>query len=650
MHGCHTMSKSLKIRQIASRLSALVFLLATGMSASAQTAAVTAHVSTALQERPNILLIVLDDLGFNDLGVYGNTEITTPNIDHFASQGVRFTRNYVDSTCTATRAGIMTGQEPRVNGFAPNALGISPEVETLAESLQAVGYSTHHIGKWHLGYESQLSWPTEQGFDTFFGFLAQQLLQGKVRGKFLTQLPTYRDPWLQHNIEEPTQHPGHLTQILANYSEEFLTQKKGQKKPWFVTVWTYAPHAPVDPLELYAAKYPPTPAGKYRALVEQMDAAVGKMLAGLEASGEADNTLVMIVSDNGGTEIEIASNAPFYGSKATFLEGGVRTPLIIRWPGKLQPNTTSDHLVSYLDYFPTLATAALAPIPAGLSGRNIADIIHKESELPKSLHWETSNSDAHMWSVLSKDGRWRLGSHYYIPIYLNDLEADPTGKENVLEQYPEIGEGLREDYLSWSKVARQVKYDYVSLSDTGQAKLTGHSLLRAPGNGGYTFAIALKPAGRLAEARKLMLGDEKQVIAFQKNQWQLYQKGSRLHLQLNGLQLDVGLPRPQKCSSVVLTSAHIPGHLNPNRRAAKVELYINGKQVAQVRQKGYPPLTDDYLQPTYIGQDDKGESRYKGKLDKPLLLSERLVAREMTDHGIDNDLNSVESLLCAAAE
>lgn len=606
------------------------------------------ELPASAKDRPNILLIVLDDLGFNDVGVYGNSEITTPNIDHFASQGVRFTRNYVNSTCTATRAGIMTGQEPPVNGFRVDALGISPEVTTLAESLQSAGYSTHHIGKWHLGYESRLSWPTQQGFDSFFGFLGQQLLRGMVHGKFETRMPTYRDPWLQHDMQEPSKHPGHLVEILGDYSKKFLAQKKGQKAPWFVTVWTSAPHAPVDPLESFSAKYPATPKGKYQALIEQMDASVGKILAGLDASGEADNTLVMLVSDNGGTAKEVSSNAPFFGAKGTPYEGGVRTPLIIRWPEKLQEGEVSDRLVSYLDYYPTLAAVARADVPSSVLGRNITNAVELEEPLPNNLYWEASNSQSHIWAVLSKDGRWRLGSYYYVPKFLNDLHSDPTGTKDVLAQHPEIAAKLSQDFLQWRKTARQVQFNYELLSDAGHAKLTGQSLQRPPGHRGHTFAVALKHKGSLAEARRLMRGDDKQMIVYQKNKWQIYQQGTRLHVKLNGLQLDVGLPKPRACTTILLTTNYTPGHLNPNHRAATVELYVNGLQLAQVKQKQYPLLTDDFLHPTYIGQDDQGESRYLGLLGKPVLLSERVVTEDLSDSNYGNGVEAVESALCSS--
>ena len=125
---------------------------------------------------PNILFIIIDDMGYNDLGANGNASVRTPNLDYLASEGVRFTRNYVNSSCTVTRAGILLGVQPGSHGFRPDAMGYSPEAITLLETLREAGYSTHLIGKWHVGFLSKLAWPTQQGFDTFFGFLAQRPL------------------------------------------------------------------------------------------------------------------------------------------------------------------------------------------------------------------------------------------------------------------------------------------------------------------------------------------------------------------------------------------------------------------------------------------------------------------------------------------
>ncbi len=160
-------------------------------------------------KKPNIILILLDDLGFNDLGANGNGAIKTPYLDQLASEGVRFTRHYTDSTCTATRIGAITGTPPARHGFRPDNLGISPELITLPEVLRDAGYSTHHIGKWHMGFASRLAWPNAQGFDTFFGFLNQFLMRNPIQnGTWAFNRPTYHNPWLQENEQVPPPRQG----------------------------------------------------------------------------------------------------------------------------------------------------------------------------------------------------------------------------------------------------------------------------------------------------------------------------------------------------------------------------------------------------------------------------------------------------------
>jgi arylsulfatase A-like enzyme len=595
--------------------------------------------------RPNILFVVIDDMGFNDLGANGNAGVKTPNLDQLASQGVRFTRNYVDSTCTVTRAGMLTGVDPSVNGFRPDALGISPEVMTLPESLRAAGYSTHHIGKWHLGYLSRLAWPTEQGFDTFFGFLAQHLLRGPRNGEWVFGTPTYRNPWLQHGAEWPTRHPGHLSEILTDHASNFIKSLAGAEQPWFLAIWTYAPHAPVDPMEKFASRYPDTPQGKYLAFIEQVDDTVGRILQSLDESGLADNTLVFVVSDNGGTNREVENNLPFRGEKSSFFEGGVRTPLLVRWPGKLKPGLVFDGVVSYLDYFPTFATAAGAPIPEGVNGRDLLDVVENGAQLNGNLYWEASNSLKHSWSVLSRDGRWRLGQYVIYPPELNDLVGHPAGDQNVLESNPQVADKLRQDYLTWRMKNREIKLDYEALGDNGRARLSGNSLQRAPGYQGQTFAIAVTPQlpgahGRAAAA------SEKQFIAYQRNLWQLFQRGPRLHLELNGIELEAPALEPNTCSTVMVTSQFNPGHVWPKSRQSMVELYVNGKQLAQFKSGSYQVPVDDYLNPTFIGQDEHGTGVYLGNLGKPVMLNERLVPEELNDGKIENGILAVESKLC----
>ncbi len=576
--------------------------------------------ATAKSAPPNILMILIDDMGFNDLGINGNPSVTTPHLDQLAAQGIRFTRNYTDSTCTVTRVGILTGTDPAAHGFRPMKIGISPEVVTLPEVLRNSGYSTHHIGKWHLGFATELAWPLAQGFDTFFGFLDQALLAGPHPPSGLHfGRPTYHDPWLQKQNERPQKYKGHLSEILLDNALEFLASRSGKGTPWFLNYWTYAPHSPVQPSRKFASRYDATPAGRYRAFLEQVDDTVGQLMLGLEKNGFADNTLVIVASDNGGTNKQIDNNHPFYGKKATFFEGGVRTPLIIRWPGEVDAGVVFDQVVTNFDYFPTIAAAAGADAPTQLIGRNLLEVVKGDTGLERNLYWEIANPDSSSWAVLSSDQKWRLYQYIFGDLQLYDLGQRPQGDQDVAAEHPDIVDRLREDYLAWHRDKRLLHLVYEPLSANGQARLSGDSLQRAPGYAGHTFAIAVTP-----ESGQSGVGgvDSSGVIAFQRNQWQLRQQGTALQLQINGVGLEAPAPPEGECSTVIVTSYFEYSPVFPDKRRALVELYVNGKleATATVSDPRLPP--DDYLNPTYIGQDDSGAGIYRGSLGRPVVLNE----------------------------
>lgn len=585
----------------------------------------------ARHDPPNILMILIDDMGFNDLGSNGNPSVTTPNLDRLAAQGIRFTRNYTDSTCTVTRVGILTGSEPASHGFRPTKIGISPEVVTLPEVLKDAGYSTHHIGKWHLGFATELAWPLAQGFDTFFGFLDQGLLSGPhPPSGFHFGRPTYRDPWLQQQNDPPREYKGHLSEILLDNALEFLASQKGKKTPWFLNYWTYAPHAPVQPSSKFAARYAGTPEGRYRALLEQVDDTVGQLMLGLEQNGFADNTLVIVASDNGGTNKQVDNNHPYYGKKATFFEGGLRTPLIIRWPGHIEAGVVFDQVVSNFDYFPTIAAAAGADRPGQLIGRDLLEVVKHNGGLDSNLYWEIANPDNSSWSVLASDQRWRLHQYIVGDLQLNDLAQHPRGDESVAASHPDIVARMRNDYLAWHREKRVVNLAYQPLSANGQAILNGDSLQRAPGFAGHTFAIAVTPG--LDQAPASGGTDSPGVIVFQRNQWQLRQLDATLQLEINGIRLEAPAPPEGDCSTIMVTSYFEYSPVFPQERKALVDLYINGKKVASARVSDPRLPPDDYLNATYIGQDDAGAAIYQGSLGRPVVLNEWLGPAE-AEHG-----------------
>jgi len=592
---------------------------------------------------PNIVLILIDDMGFNDLGVNGNNDVRTPNLDSLASQGVRFTRHYVDSTCSPTRVGVLTGTEPINHGFVPDGRGISPEVKTLPETLRDAGYTTHHIGKWHVGHTTPLAWPNQQGFDTFFGFLSQFLLRGpQVEGEFTYKRPTYRNPWLQIQNDPAQRYEGQLSEILTNRAVSLIDSKRGSDQPWFLNFWTYAPHAPIQPMVGFASKYPDTPEGRYRALLEQVDNTVGEIIEALERNKLAENTLLIVASDNGGTNKQIDNNAPYFGTKGTFLEGGVRTPLIIRWPGEFPAGAIFEKTVSNFDYFPTIAKAAGATLPHEMPGRDLAWVVANDIDLDKPLFWEASNSEIHGWGGLSRDGRWRVSQYFVGGPVLNDLIASPSGEVDVLDENPDVADSMHQEYLNWRHKRRLIPFNYNRSSARGQATITGSSFQRNPGFGGHTFTIAVTPD--VTEGSIERIG--KEVIAYQRDLWSLSVVGNKLIANVNGIILESQAPPPGECSTVVLASHFVYSALYPDLNRAQIQLYLNGELVDSNQVKHPEILDNDLLQPTHIGQDANEQFSFRGILGRPVIYNERLVTDKESDSKVENSVARAIDKLC----
>lgn len=579
--------------------------------------------------RPNVVLLLIDDMGINDVGFNGSATVRTPHIDQLAEEGVYFARHYTDSTCAATRAGILTGTAPARHGFRPEHRGISPEVVTLPDALRDAGYSTHHIGKWHLGYTTPLAWPTRQGFDTFTGFLHQWLLRGPhENGQFNLRAPTYVNPWLQEQDNHPRPYEGHLSQILADLAVDFIVSNAESDKPWFLNLWLYAPHSPLEPQPAYAEKYPNTQRGRYLAMLEQADATVGAVMAALDRTGQADNTLLLVASDNGGSGRYYESNYPLHGAKATYLEGGVRAPLIVRWPGRFPAGRVVEEVVSNLDYYPTIVAAAGGKLPPGLAGQNLETVVVQGESQAGVLAWEMMTPRRQTWSILSADARWRLFQFYEGEPQLFDLEADPAGRENVLAEHPHVAAQLQQEYVTWRRDTRRLDLDYQLDEPNGRGSLTGQSMQRSPGFGGFSFAVDLYLAAAQAG---------QQVIASQQGRWELSYEGGRFKLVINGETLSTGVMELASCTHVVATAHYRRSARYPNRNSAEAALYVDGRLSAQKVLSDAGPGAGPLQAPTFIGQDAGGGSRFAGRLVGPQIYNDSLVsgAGGIIENGVD---------------
>ncbi len=347
-------------------------------------------------KQPNVLLILADDLGARDLGCFGSTYYETPNLDLLASRGVRLTNAYAASPlCSPTRSSIMIGQHPARSGItapschlpkvmlkkhllsgnarvnvANSITRLKPDYHTLAEALKGAGYSTGHFGKWHLGHnmaEHDAYEPRDQGFDVDWPHTPQA--PGPSGGYFAPWSKFITDPTITDKVGR------HVDERMADEAGQFIRANKG--RPFFVNFWLFSVHSPwnarTEDIDYFKKKIDPSNPQKnplYAAMVKSMDAAVGRLLRHLDESGEADDTLIVFWSDNGGfayppkqtdpegfAEIPATSNLPYRSGKASLYEGGTREPGIIVWPGKVKAATTADFLMQSTDLYPTILAA-----------------------------------------------------------------------------------------------------------------------------------------------------------------------------------------------------------------------------------------------------------------------------------------------------
>lgn len=393
---------------------------------------------------PNILLILADDLGYGDLGVYGSSTLSTPNLDRLAWEGIRFTSFYANSPiCSPTRVAILTGRYPQrfglYNGLGVDSTwGLPAHAATLPRLLRDAGYETMHVGKWHVGHAREAYRPLLQGFDGFFGF------------DHAHHLPkTYRDPRLRRNREPEQVRPGYLTDLLAAEAETFLRHRTESKRPFFLNLWTFSPHKPLEPPPRWADRYDDSVEGRFAAMVKTLDEAVGRLLSALEETGLTDNTVVVFSSDNGGADtVHGGRNGPFRGGKNDLLEGGIRVPLIVRWPGRVTAGAVSDALVASFDLFPTLAELAgvdLAGVP--VDGRNLTPLLAgARDDFTGPLHWDDVHAGRGRFAV--RRGPWKLRSEKG-KTTLHDVRADPGETSDLATRRPEIVAELQEVHRTW---------------------------------------------------------------------------------------------------------------------------------------------------------------------------------------------------------
>jgi arylsulfatase A-like enzyme len=417
----------------------------------ASAAALAAMPAAARADKPNILFILADDLGYGDLGCYGQKLVTTPNIDRFASQGIKFSQAYCGSTvCAPSRCCLMTGYHTghaRIRGNA--RVDLRPEDVTVARVLKEAGYRTGIVGKWGLGTAGRSGIPNRQGFDEWFGFLDQKHAH--------TQYPTA----LWENEDEVFL-DGNFGPLRKDYAHDVFTKRaidfidRHKQGPWFLYLAYTIPHAnneltkqtgngmEIPQVGEYAGRPWTEPNRNFAATVHHLDETVGQVLGKLHDAGLDDDTVVIFCSDNGphkegGNDPELFnSNGPLRGIKRDLYDGGIRTPFIVRWPGRIKAGSTSDAVFAFWDFLPTAAELAGAKSPSGIDGTSFAPALFgRPVQQHEYLYWEFHENG---FSQAVRLGSWKgvRRRSRSAPIELYDITTDVGEQNEVAAAHPDI--------------------------------------------------------------------------------------------------------------------------------------------------------------------------------------------------------------------
>ena len=432
--------------------------------------------SSFAAERPNIVVIMADDLGYADVGFQGCKDIRTPNINQLAEDGARFSQGYVTGCmCGPSRAGFITGRIQSTFGYYRNAAqpldpkqGLPASTKTVAHFMQKQGYVTGGVGKWHMGTADHQH-PDAMGYSDWYGFLGGGLMyypldHPSYNGRYLKKTR----PWGQRDMHHtlPMLHNGkqvawkqYLTRELTDGGIRFI--EKSRDQPFFLFVSYNAPHEYLEAPAETIAKYPPesmtevpgVPAKSrsiYAAMVDEMDQGIGRVMDTLDRLDLTDNTVVWFLSDHGGLK-RTSDNRPLRGAKGNAYEGGLRVPFVVRWPAKIKPGTVLDHPVTSLDIGATsLALAGGHSKQAGLHGKDIASYMTGQStDAPHDvLYWHTGSSPKEVSGVL-RDGDYKLLAQRGRAQLFN-LKDDPTESADLARSEPQRAERMLAQWKAWN--------------------------------------------------------------------------------------------------------------------------------------------------------------------------------------------------------
>ena len=442
-------------------------------------------LSAQASDRPNVVVIVADDLGWADVGFHGNQIIDTPSLDRIAAEGAQLNRFYTTPICSPTRAALMTGRDPIRLGVAYSTImpwqnnGIHPDETFLPELFLSAGYQTAMVGKWHLGHAQQSYHPNSRGFEHFYGHLHTEV-------GFYPPFASLGGKDFQRNgvsIDDQ----GYESYLLADEVSRYIRERDAEK-PFFIYMPFIAPHTPLDAPEKLQAKYASMAddRGKsrskmadstrfmakvtgrtsarpmYAAVVDAMDQAIGRVLNTLDREGLADNTIVLFFSDNGGAVYAIggADNAPLRGGKGDTFEGGIRVVAAMRWPEKIPMGSRVDSIMSVMDVLPTLTSAAGidADTQFRLDGRNMLPALIDGQTMPreKLLFFISETPFKNHVNVTAFNDEWKLiqrietgFSSVDVTQFLFNIAEDPHEHNNLAQQHPDIVADLADEIRHW---------------------------------------------------------------------------------------------------------------------------------------------------------------------------------------------------------
>ena len=494
-----------------------------GVGGALVSQAIAASKTKSTKKLPNVILILTDDMGWGDLSCYPQSKsepdawIKTPNIDKLAAEGAKCMQAYATCTiCTPSRAGLLTGRYQERFGwyeFKEALAGIPKDELMMQEYMKSMGYATALIGKWHLGYKPELG-PLTRQFDRFYGFMGGQhdYFDPRLGDPIMAMSFDYDANVMDQTT--PVTKMEYLTDELTDKSIEFITQQVKAKNPFFLYLPYSTPHPSMQATWKKLEPYAKARGGKFntrditRAMIDSLDEDIGKLMNCLKELGIDDNTLIVFTSDNGGADDRgegqavVQHNGGLRPRKGFFWEGGIRVPMIVRWPGHVPKGVIYDKPVTHLDIFATMVAATgAAKAPKTLDGVNLLPYLAKKNKgTPhETLYW-AFDPVTNRWAV--RHGKWKLTNDVVSPISqyegkntmvleLHDLESDPEERIDLKDKYPEIVQQLtklKDEFYQTCKptiATEQMMQDWRKELDERKKKLPEADRLRKDGAPGH---------------------------------------------------------------------------------------------------------------------------------------------------------------------